>query len=86
MSREGGVLIYSLNHDTSSPDIFNELEFIDTTDLTVAQGWTHGDRIYIGNAHLIHTNESSTYRLAITELKNGVFFVDFKWVKGMRSV
>lgn len=66
MSREGGVLLYSLNHDIRSPDIFNELEFIDTTDLVAAQGWNHGERIYIGNAHLVYTNISQTYRLAIT--------------------
>ena len=86
MSRQGGVLIYSLNHDHTSPDIFNELEFIDTTDLVSAQGWEHEDRCYIGNAHLMFTNESSIYRLSITELINGVFFVDFRWNVGMRSV
>ena len=42
--------------------------------------------VLIGNAHLMYTNITDLYRLAITELRNGVFFVDFRWKKGMRSV
>lgn len=86
MSREGGVLIYALNHDINEPELFDELDFIDTNDLTAAQGWTFGDRIFIGNAHLVFTNQSQTYRLALTELRNGVFFVDFSWKPGMKEI
>ena len=85
LSREGGVVIYSLNHDYDDPQIFNELEFIDTTDLMSAPGWT-GQSVYISNAHLVYTNLTGIYRLVITELQNGLFFVDFKWTKGRRSV
>lgn len=66
--------------------MFDELDFIDTDDLLAAQGWNYGKNIYIGNAKLIFTNESEIYRLAITELRNGVFFVDFKWKRGMREI
>lgn len=62
------------------------MEYFDTTDLLTAQGWTYGDRIFIGNAHFVWTNVSDLYRLAITELRYGIFFVDFKWTKNMRSV
>lgn len=86
MSREGGILIYSLNHDINDREIFDELEYFDTTDLTVAQGWQYGERVYIGNAKLMFTDIVGLYRLAITELRYGVFFVDFKFTKGMRSV
>lgn len=86
LSREGGVLVYAVNHNINEPELFDELDFIDTNDLLAAQGWTYGDRIFIGNAHLVFTNESEIYRLAITELRNGVFFVDFKWRRGMREI
>ena len=86
LSREGGVLIYAINHNINEPELFDELDFIDTNDLLAAQGWTYGDQVFIGNAHLVYTNESEVYRIAITELRNGVFFVDFKWRRGMREI
>lgn len=65
MSREGGVIIYSLNHDYNTPEIFDELEFIDTMDLMAAPGWS-GQTVYISNAHLVYTNMTGVYRLVIT--------------------
>lgn len=41
LSREGGVLIYSINHNLDEPEIFDEIDFIDTDDLSVAAGWNH---------------------------------------------
>jgi hypothetical protein len=58
LSREGGVLIYALNHNINDPELFDELDFIDTNDLLAAQGWTYDDTVYIGNAHLVYTNLS----------------------------
>lgn len=86
MSREGGVLIYSMNHDITAPELFDEIDFIDSDDLIAAQGWTYGENIFIGNAHLVFTNETEIYRLAVTELRYGVFFVDFRWRRGMREL
>lgn len=86
MNRQGGVLIYSLNHNINQPELFDELDIIDANDLLAAQGWTYGDQVYIGNAHLVWTNDSQVYRLAITELRNGLFFIDFKWRRGMREI
>ena len=83
--REGGVLIYALNHEVENPELFDELEFIDTMDLEAAPGWKNGP-VYISNAHLIYTNITNTYRLVITEIFNGLFFVDFTWTKGRKSV
>jgi len=50
-----------------------------------AVNWPGGP-VYIGNAEFVFTNDSQTYRLAITELRRGMFFVDFKWTKGRRSI
>ena len=86
MSREGGVIIYALNHDPEDPEIFDELEFIDTTDLMSAQGWPMNKQVYISNAHFVYTNMSDTYRIAITEVLNGLFFVDFRWTRGKKSL
>lgn len=83
--REGGVIIYAMNHDPFEPEIFDEIEFIDTNDLIAANDWIGGP-CFIGNAHFAFTNLSETYRLVITELRNGFFVVDFKWVKGRKSV
>jgi hypothetical protein len=83
--REGGVIIYAMNHDPYEPEIFDELEFIDSTDLSAANDWPGGP-CFIANAHFAFTNLSSTYRLVITELRNGLFIVDFKWTKGRKSV
>jgi hypothetical protein len=86
MNREGGDLIYALNHNINKPELFDELDIIDANDLLAAQGWTYGDQVYIGNAHLVWTNDSQVYRLAITELRNGLFFIDFKWRRGMKEI
>ena len=40
----------------------------------------------IGSAQLVVTNDSSIYRLAITETKRGMFFVDFRFTKGRQSL
>ena len=66
LSREGGVIIYALNHETDDPELFDELEFIDTSDLMSASGWNSKNRVYISNAHLVYRNMSETYRLVIT--------------------
>lgn len=49
------MIIYSIQHNINDPELFDELEFIDTTDLAVAQGW-NGGQVYISNAHLVYTN------------------------------
>ena len=85
LQREGGVIIYAMNHDPFEPEIFDELEFIDSTDLSTANDWPGGP-CYIANAHFAFTNISETYRLVITELRHGLFVVDFKWSKGKKSV
>jgi hypothetical protein len=83
--REGGVIIYAMNHDPFEPEIFDELEFIDTNDLIAANDWPGGP-CFIANAHFTFVNSTSSYRLVITELTSGFFVVDFKWVKGRKSV
>ena len=85
LSREGGIVIYAMNHDPYEPEIFDELEFIDSTDLTAANDWPGGP-CFIGNANFVWTNITDTYRLVITELRSGLFVVDFKYVKNRRSV
>jgi hypothetical protein len=85
LDREGGVIIYAMNHDPFEPEIFDELEIINTDDLAAANDWIGGS-VFIGNAHFAFTNDSQTYRLVITELRNGFFVLDFKWVKGRKSV
>lgn len=42
--------------------------------------------MFIGNADIVFTNDTQIYRLAITEIRNGMFFVDFKWTKGRKSI
>lgn len=83
--REGGVLIYAMNHDPFEPEIFDEIEYINTDDLTAANDWVGGP-CFIANAHFSFTNISGTYRLVITELRNGLFVVDFRWTRGRKSV
>jgi hypothetical protein len=85
LSRTGGVLVYAMNHDPYEPEIFDEIEFIDTDDLSHAPEWP-GGQVYIGNAELIYTGEADLYRLVITELRHGLFFVDFRWQRSRRSV
>uniref|UniRef100_A0A1J3J7T5 Uncharacterized protein n=1 Tax=Noccaea caerulescens TaxID=107243 RepID=A0A1J3J7T5_NOCCA len=83
--REGGIIIYAMNHDPNEPEIFDEIEYINTDDLTVAADWP-GGACFIGNAHFSFTNISDTYRLIITELRNGFFVLDFKWARGRKSI
>lgn len=83
--REGGVIIYAMNHDPFEPEIFDELEYINSDDLAAALHWPGGP-CFIGNAHFSFTNISNTYRLVITELRNGFFVVDFRWTRGRKSV
>ena len=86
LSREGGVIIYSINHDPNDPEMFDELQFIDTDDLMSANDWPNTRRCYIGNAHFVWTNETDVYRLIITELKHGIFIVDMRYSKVRDSV
>ena len=55
------------------------------THLQHAINWPGGP-VFIGNAEIVFTNDTSLYRLAITELRKGMFFVDFKWTKGRKSI
>ena len=83
--REGGILLYAMNHDPFEPEIFDEIEYINTDDLTVANDWPGGP-CFIGNAHFAFTNISNTYRLVVSELRNGFFVVDFRWTRGRKSI
>ena len=74
-----------MNHDPFEPEIFDELEIIDSSDLSAAHNWP-GGQAYIGNADFGFTNDTDTYRLVMTELNGGFFVMDFKWVKGRKSV
>lgn len=84
-NREGGIIIYAMNHDPYEYEIFDELEFINSDDLTAASDWPGGP-CFLGNAHFAFTNETNLYRLVISELRNGLFIVDFRWVKGRKNV
>lgn len=75
----------AMNHDPFDPEMFDEIEVIETDDLEHAVNWVGGP-VFIGNAEFVYTNDSSIYRLAITELRHGMFFVDFKWTKGRKSI
>lgn len=83
--REGGILLYAMNHDPFEPEIFDEIEYINSDDLTVANDWPGGP-CFIGNAHFAFTNISNTYRLVVSELRNGFFVVDFRWTRGRKSI
>ena len=85
MKREGGIMIMAMNHDPFDPEMFDLIEIIETDDLEHAVNWP-GGRAFIGNAQLLFTNETSLYRLVITELRHGLFFVDFKFTKGRQSI
>ena len=65
--------------------MFDLVEVIETDDLEHAVNWPGGPA-YIGNAQLVFTNDSSIYRLAITEINHGLFFVDFKFTRGRQSI
>jgi hypothetical protein len=54
-----------MNHDPFEPEIFDELELIDTNDLEQATGWIGGP-VFVANANLMFTNDSGLYRLVIT--------------------
>ncbi len=85
LQREGGIIVMAMNHNPYDPEMFDEIEVIETDDLEHAVNWPGGP-VYIGNAEIVFTNDSSLYRLAITELRKGMFFVDFKWSKGRKSI
>ena len=53
--------------------------------MQAANDWPGGP-CYIGNAHFAWTNETDIYRLVISELRNGFFVVDFKYVKNRKNV
>lgn len=53
--------------------------------MTAANDWPGGP-CFIGNAQFSFTNQTGVYRLIISELRNGLFVVDFKWTKGRKSV
>lgn len=61
------------------------MEVIDGDDLSVASAWPGGP-VSIGNAHLAFTNDTTTYRLIISELNYGFFVLDFTWTKGRKSI
>ncbi len=83
--REGSIIMYSMNHESLEAEIFDELEVIDSTDLSAANDWPGGP-CYIGNANFAYTNITGIYRLVVTELRNGFFVVDFKWNRDRKSV
>jgi hypothetical protein len=74
-----------MNHNPYDWEIFDELEFIDSDDLQAANDWPGGP-VFIGNAHFAFTNQTNTYRLVITELRNGLFVVDFSYLKDRKSL
>lgn len=78
-------MIMAMNHDPFDPEIFDLVEIIETDDLEHAVNWPGGPA-HIGNAQLVFTNDSSIYRLAITETKHGLFFVDFRFTRGRQSI
>jgi hypothetical protein len=42
-----------LHHNINAPELFDEIDVINSDDLLVAQGWHHGNNIFIGNAHFV---------------------------------
>lgn len=85
--REGAIIIYTYNADINEPEFFDELEVIDSNDLIGAEGWdTKKTKVYIANSHIAFTNETGLYRLFITEVDNGLFVVDFKWLPGRDEI
>ena len=54
-----------MNHDPFEPEVFDEIEFINSDDLQAANDWPGGP-CCIGNAHYSYTNQSDVYRLIIT--------------------
>ena len=64
-NREGGVIIYAMNFNPFEPEIFDQLQFIDSDDLTAANDWPGGP-CYIGNAHFAFTNQTDTYRMIVS--------------------
>lgn len=79
--REGAVIVYRINHDGSDVEAFDELEVLDSNDFWDTAGWEH-EKAYIGNSHIVWTNDTSLFRILVTEVRYGLFLVDFKWVNG----
>lgn len=54
----------------------DEIDVIDSNDFVGIAGW-NSDEAYLGNAHLLRSGVTDAYRLYITEIKNGLFVLDF---------
>ena len=81
VQREGGVIVYRINHNGDEVEAFDELEVLDSNDFMDTKGWNE-EKAYIGNSHVVWTNDTSLYRLLVTEVRYGLFLVDFKWANG----
>ena len=77
--------MYRINHDPSEAEAFDELEVIDSNDFLDTHGWGQ-ERAFLGNSHIVWTNDSSLYRLLVTELNTGLFVVDFKWTNNRDEI
>lgn len=57
LQREGGIIILAMNHNPFDPEMFDEIEVIETDDLEHAVNWPGGPA-FIGNAEFVYTNQS----------------------------
>ena len=54
----------------------DQLEIIDSNDFLGVHGWDN-DKAYLGNADLVYSSNTRSWRLYVTEVTGGFFVVDF---------
>lgn len=72
----GAIYLYQLSFDSESGEEMDEIDVIDNNDFVGIAGWSE-DEAYLGNAHLLRSGVTDAYRLYITEIRHGIFVLDF---------
>lgn len=62
---EGAIYLYKASFNPESGDEMDELDIIDSNDFLGASGWNK-EKAYLGNAHLVYSDNTDAYRLYIT--------------------
>lgn len=63
--KEGAIYLYKASFNPESGDEMDELDIIDSNDFMGCSGWTQ-DKAYLGNAHMLFSDNTNAYRLYIT--------------------
>lgn len=60
---------------------------IDGNDLIGTDGWPDNEnKVFIANSHIAWTNTTELYRMFVTEVRYGLFVVDFTWRAGRSEI